>query len=229
MPVSFTKSDSDYVDFGQPAVLEFDTALTIMCWVFRPDGGQESGLIYHGGGWSDDGWGLHWTGGTTLRFEMQNAGGTPKIATDFTVPYSEWHHVAATWSRANNQMRKFLDGVDQGGPGTFAADLSPPEVNLRFASVTSQGRYATMLLADARAYDRALSAVELATIVAMQGADGITDGLKLRCLLNEGYPGQVVSGSGAIKDGAFGNDGTPGSTPEWVEGTIMRYRKRRAM
>lgn len=229
MAVEFVKASSQYVDFGSPAVLAFSTEFTIMCWAYRPSGGEESGLMYHGGGWSDAGYGFHWISGTNLRFEMQNSGGTPKIATDFAVPFAEWHHVAATWSTADNLMRKYLDGVIDATTGTFNATLSSPSVNLRFASVTSQGRPMGGYMADARLYNRILTPVELQAIVTQRGADTIKNGLAARWLLNENAPGVALSGAGVVIDvSGNGSHGTPTNSPTGVEAQLGVRRRRAA-
>lgn len=81
-------------------------------------------------------------------------------------------------------------------------------------------------IADARRYNRELSAAEMQTIYACYGTDGIVDGLASRHLLNEGALGTAAVGAGTSKDvGPAADNGTPVASPFFIDDRL-RFRRR---
>ncbi len=96
------------------------------------------------------------------------AGGTNK-SVNFTASSLDWFHVAITWSKSADQVKVYLNGIQQGatqtGLGTWAGALASSTV--RFGSATG-GEFWSGFGQDGEARDYALSPGQIAELAAVQ-------------------------------------------------------------
>jgi len=93
-------------------------------------------------------------------------------------------------------------------------------------AATAYNRGFDGIIADARVYDRELTAVEINNIM-LQGFPN-PDGLVAMWQFTGGAPGTSPSGGGSVKDIAAGkSDGTPNSTPVYAATTLITGATRR--
>jgi len=159
-------------------------------------------------------------------------GGASQTLTLGTLSTGVWQHVCAIVDVANDTNELCVDGVSIGTgtppfpntsfPATDSANgaigSSDDEVNQHFDGV----------IEDYRMYDRALSLVEVETIVACRGTDGIKNGLVQRYLLQEDAPGATASGVGTVRDIAeTGRQVDPTNSPVYADG-VNRFRRKLA-
>jgi len=230
MAILFTEGNNEYIDCGSDASLDDITVITISAWIFLNGWGQgKEGRIYDKEAirlFSDE-------NDASLTFEMAFPGqdGRWRTPTD-SLSLSTWHHVAITYDRSSdaNDPVMYIDGVSQ----TVTEERTPTGTassDAGSAALIGNNAPSTQfdfdgILEDVRIYDRALSAPEIATICAARGADNIVDGLVLRHMLMEDFPGQAASGAGQQKDlSVEGNDGTPTASPSYDYGVIRSRRK----
>lgn len=139
-----------------------------------------------------------------------------------------WFYIAATgeFTGGSSITDVYVNGV-------FEATLTIAGVAIAAATMTIGNRTGTAnseglngLLDDVRIYNRRLSAIEIQTIYATRGTDGIVDGLVLRTQLEEGTSGSSPAGAGFVKDLSNNkNDYTPTGSPVYRE-SVLRFRRR---
>jgi hypothetical protein len=135
------------------------------------------------------------------------------------------YHMLCTWDwdTVNSFIQIYLNGVlDNSGNGAFPS--APGVAAITLGNRTGAADFWTGELDDFRLYSRILTAQEAIAIATMRGADGITNGLTHRWLLNEGEPGAGASGAGSVLDATGTTDGTPANTPTYEETTVCRRR-----
>ncbi|MHC4504069.1 MAG: LamG-like jellyroll fold domain-containing protein, partial [Planctomycetota bacterium] len=157
----------DYVDCGNNASLAVSAAITMTLWVNRRGRGGDQRIIYHGGGWGDDGYCLGYNN-NRVKAELQNTGTGKKTEWGSGVaapPDNEWHHLAFMWDDADDTMSLYIDGVDTGARSRFPGPMGSPTRNMTVGS-KGGGHHFKGLVDDVRIYDRALSAVEIAALAA---------------------------------------------------------------
>ena len=115
--------NADYIDLGTSTTLKPNTAMSISAWVYSEDFGSDfkyiiaawpgqgaesnySFFLGHGGSGEGNGkigWGVmkHPAGGTGVWLQTD----------DVVITLNQWHHVAVTYSGANNRMRIYIDGA----------------------------------------------------------------------------------------------------------------------
>jgi len=121
-----------------------------------------------------------------------------------------WHHVAATRTRSNGQLRLYIDGVQVAATTAGTQSLvSPPGI----AFGRMQTGYGSMDgdLDDVRIWDRALTAVEVATAFASCAIDPQSPGLVGYYRFDEGISGTVHDWSPS------GAHGVVRGAPTWLE------------
>jgi hypothetical protein len=145
------------------------------------------------------------TNGTTLTHYEDSA----------TINTGQWYHMGFVYDGSNVTL--YRDGSQNGSSGQSGNVDTNASVEVRIADNPGLNRKEfDGIIEDVRIYNRALSAAEVQTIYAARGRDDIIYGLLHRWLLNEGYPGQLASGSGFIKDLAGRVNGTPSGSPPFT-------------
>lgn len=240
MAIDFQPNPStpDIVSLGAPSSLDniWDGGGSMMAWINARSYGaeQNEGVIF----WASASWFLTMRGAdTTLQFLMVFSGGNFRWRMptgQMTGNLDEWHHVAVTYdagSTANDPVFYFDGDVVAAteigtGSGSRVSDVgddkaigrSPQSVDFQFDGG----------LADARMYDRILSAAEIKTIASARGRDGIVGSLVGRWLMDEQPPGTAATGADSVRDsGPFGNHGTPGSSPLYAADELSSRRRMR--
>lgn len=225
MAIDFTRASSQHVDCGTSPGSA--SALSLSWWMTAKSLNHQIPLDKHPllgtAGWTvkarDDGNILFRIGSNADWSQIDAGAGSYSIG----VPI----HVVCTFSVGAAKM--YLDGVLVASTTGITQTVNDAVTAFRVArpSVVSTGEVWDGTMEDVRVYDRLLMDNEIATIYTCRGADGIVHGLVSRWKMLEGYPTQVVSGAGVVKDRSSGYDGTPTNSPVWAECAAGR-RKRRA-
>jgi hypothetical protein len=102
-----------------------------------------------------------------------------------------WIHCVYTYNGTTHRL--YVNGVEEAN--SAATPQTGNVLVIQFNSYAGGGASEVFagLIADARLYNRTLSAAEVQTIFACRGTDGITSGLFSRYLFNELSPGTAVS------------------------------------
>lgn len=161
--------------------------------------GYHLGLIYGAGG---EFLMEHWLDGPTYT-------GAGTFGTSY--PPGRFYHVAGVVSRADGTIKIYVDGVLAGtgtfSPGSAARDYGSSRwrIGISGPGASEWGHAADAVIDDARVYNRALSAEELAAYA--------NPGLLAHWKFDEGSGTAIADDSGNGNDAAF-NTGTP----TWVTG-----------
>ena len=230
MGCSFPGLDNNEIRCGNNANLQITGAMTVMCWVIS-DVAQDISILTKFG--VTRGFSLQTdldVGPTTFGlFFIAPTSGTV-FGSGFTaIPLADGtlYHLAGIF-RPSTSVEVWLDGALSGSRtvGVPATQFNTAnDVALGGRMDGTQNLDGTMF--DARIYNRALSAGEMATIHAARGHDGIVDGRVSRWLMNEGAPGVVPAGATIVDSGGGGNTGTPAGTSPYVADPLS-FRKRMA-
>ncbi len=171
--LSFTGSDSNYVDFGN----FFDPGpdgFTVSLW-FNPEGTSGTEMIVGKGNAhsSEPGWSI-WTDGSTLHVRgQQNAAGNNDRFGQYrpnSLDAGEWHHVALVLDRETDTIRGYLNGSNDdwltGGGGSqtdslIAGSLIDTAAPLLLGRRESTGVPYAGLIDDFAIWDRALAPAEI--------------------------------------------------------------------
>ena len=134
-----------------------------------------------------------------------------------------WRHVALV--RDGSTWRLYVDGVEVDTTAVSNASGSLDNTSDLLAGAAdnegSPSEFITGATDDARIYDRAPTADEIAEIHALQGKDVIFNGLIFHTRLDEFAPGASASGADSVRDhSGNGNHGTPINTPTGAEGIL---------
>ena len=154
---------NDRVDVPDAASLDLTTGMTLSAWIRPASASTEwrtvimkerpSNLAYALYGSGDRGAPEAWVTRTPPEV------GVPASS---AVPPATWHHLAATYDRAN--LRIYLDGVQVGTPaltGSIGVSANP----LRIGGNAIWGENFAGLIDDVRVFNRALTPAELTTIM----------------------------------------------------------------
>lgn len=140
-----------------------------------------------------------------------------------------WYHIVGTGEllAGNSVTDLYINGVLDAGPTTVAGGVTPGTATMvignRTGASSAQGVNGSM--DDVRMYNRRLSAVEIETIYATQGHDGILEGLVSRVLMDEGGLGSSPAGAGSVKDvSETQNHFTPTGSPVYAESALSPRR-----
>ncbi|MEJ2702382.1 MAG: LamG domain-containing protein [Sedimentisphaerales bacterium] len=172
----------DYVDFGNPASLDFSTGdWTICAWAkttMTGTGDENKGTVFANGG--DQTGGIRYTLAvgevTSGMMTLTTDDDASKIQATGTTPVNDdvWHHVAGI--RSGTQLRLYVDGVLEATANVPAGyDLSGTSQHNAYVGVITDNRDATLIkyfigqIDDVRIYDYALTDSEVL------GAMGVTE------------------------------------------------------
>lgn len=214
---------SGLINCGSASILDniWEGGATAMAWI-KPDGWGESSL----GRILDkaattfpyNGWFLNiastYTAAVFAR-DFDAPGVWSSGAGSITVGSGVIYHVAVVYnsSSTSNVPTFYIDGSSVGRTvisSPFGFKYTDAAQDLIIGNFSGDTRTFDGWIADARLYDRILSASEIQTIFYARGHDAIVDNLAGRWILNEGAPGTNSSGAGVIKDlSAESNNGTP--------------------
>lgn len=139
-----------------------------------------------------------------------------------------WYHLAVTYDRTNNANLPvfYINGasvavtVTTAPSGSLTVDAA---VNLFMGDRQDLARNFDGRISDARIYNRLLSAIEISTIFASRGRDGIVSGLVLRAPLGEKGEG-IAAVAGDPKDLTGVNLSTLTGSPVYQADTLSRRR-----
>lgn len=231
MAIAFVAASSEYIQATSYKGILGTNPRTVSAWIKTT--ALNAAIFSWGNDSNGERWGLRVQDGNGLAGAIRVEVNGGYIVGNVAVNDGEWHHVAATWEDDGTpdvtDTVLYVDGVAVGtsaSTGNVINTVSGEDVKIGVAQVSSH--LFDGLIDDARIYDRVLSAEEMATIFARRGSDEIVYGLVSRWKMLEGYPTQVVSGAGVVKDHAGANNGTPVNSPTWEESVITGRRKRRA-
>lgn len=190
--MTFNGDGSQYIDAGLPQQYVDLTDITAACWVrINVTNGRQDFFSIWGGadaGGDDDKFLLSWDiSGDAFNFYWKSgsAGSFPNVNSS-SITDQLWHHVAATWDQVT--ARLYIDGVEVDSDGTNAGPLVTTQVGstLRIGESADDG--GNVQIAEARLYDRALTAAEVQDLYERPFADvypGWWD-----------FPALVVAGAG---------------------------------
>jgi len=174
--LSFDGSN-DYVDMGNPSVLNVVSAGTVATWAKYGNQVSSSypGVVCKGDPNTD-------TNGYCLLLWLNvdagicieiMSGETEQIkCTKIGWKDNKWHHIVATWD--GSFINLYADGVLQGSPLTQTVTPTPETVNFRLGRDNSGSTRYTGSLDDVRVYNRALSAQEIQQLYNMGAASKIS-------------------------------------------------------
>jgi hypothetical protein len=233
MAMSFVAATTDYVNLGQPSVLNLlpRTEWTISLWALA-SGSIGFGTFLCKGDSTGANRQFQFTYGGTEPFKLEATVGGTFYSSGVTGSDGVWHHCVLR--DINNggtyQFQLFKDAVQAGttqnsGTGTLAADVL---IGSRRATTnTGTGYLLTGSLDDIRVYNRALSLPEIETLYGTRGRDNLVNGLVGRWLFLDSPPGTVSSGTGQVKDMSDqGTHGTASGAPSFSESYAVSYRRR---
>ncbi len=216
-------AQDEVIDLGtlSPA---FSSAMSMTFWFIFNQRGPEPTTIFGKGDaiaalgkeWS---FGYEGTGPPDLEFVLNTGAGGVILPTVGDIQgFPTWRFLAGTYDGAFARM--YIDGALDASAARTGNVVSSAKAT-RIGAVDVAGSPESEInarVADARLYNRALSAAELQTMWTLQGLDGIVDGLLHRWELREWPPGVAASGAGATKDSGPGQfNGTPLNSPLGAE------------
>ena len=234
MALECVAASSQYVNCGSSSLLDVGALpFCVMCWFNVTVNGDE---IVSKGRFADigPGWQLRRNiggGGHILAAFSDGTGGFDIVQTAAAFPLNTWTHCAIVRDNVASLYRLYINGVEDDSTAIVNASGSLNNSNDFLIGAVEEPagtptRFMDGLIDDVRFYPNLVSAAEIKTIHAVQGPDGIVNGLAARYTLNEGAPGASASGAGSVKDvGPNGLNGTPTNTPTYAE-SQLRFRKR---
>ena len=163
---------------------------------------------------------IAWSAGTP-RIEVQRTGEDSQKGT-LAITLSAWHHFA--WTLSGTTDTVYLDGAVSAGSRGLGLGLT----GNNWLGRKTSGNLWEGDLANWRVYDRAVTAVEIATIYVARGGDGIVYGLRPCWPMNEGAPGTAAASGATIIDISGGRHGTPGAStaaPTYVMDNLRARRR----
>lgn len=234
MSLEFVAASSERVERAHNAALNVGSAdFCVTCWFNISASGD---YIASKGRFASigPGWGLRRDPGgvnALLAVFSDGTGGFDIVQTAGAISTGVWHHAAIVRDNGAGLYRLYLDGVEVGTTviSNASGSLDSPEKLLIGAVNEPAGtptRFMDGFVDDFRQYNRLAIPAEISTIHAVQGKDGIVNGLAVRYIMNEKAPGVAASGVGSVKD--FGPnvlDADPVNTPTY-RSTILSFRKR---
>lgn len=232
MAVQFTEASSQFIDaLNEIAALR--TTASLSFWITTTQVGNDTvwdspGVSGNEEAGADDDifWGVLDNNSGNSRVTISKGNGS-RIPTN-QVNDGSRHHIVLTWNSSTGTCTTYQNGVLINSGGTATGDVGL--TFSRIASVEDTGgtpRYLDAVLEDVRVYNRILTLAEVQKIYRSRGGDGIVNGLVHRWMLDEGYPGESLSGSGASKDiGSGQNNGTPTNAPQGAESGVGVRRRR---
>jgi len=166
--LDFNNTD-DIVVITNSASLEGFTELTLSAWVYptAPGPGFSGRVISKSDGGSGDDYTLRYSNSGNnhaANFRITTTGGSVTLHADTQIPQNTWSHIAGTWD--GSELRVYFNGNSDATPvaqsGTIETNGRDLSLGLHLDSPTDRefpGR-----IDEARIYDRALSASEIAAL-----------------------------------------------------------------
>jgi hypothetical protein len=235
MAITFAAASQEVIAFASE-VAALRTTASLSCWIITTQVGDDTMWVAPGvigieeaGAGDDIFWGWIDNNSGTSRIGMQ-AGDNPSAKSTSQVNDGELHHILVTWNSVTGAVQVFFDGALEGTATSGTGDRTIPFDEL--AVIDDTGGTPTWLSAtlhDVRVYDWVMGLPEAQALYRQQGGDSIIYGRVHRWTLDEGYPGESLSGSGLVKDTGSGqNAGTPTNTPTGAEFPVGTRRRRAA-
>jgi hypothetical protein len=232
MSILFDASN-DYVDCASPTGIDdiFNTSGgTSMAWIFPISVGENGfGRVFDKG----NVWLLHMnnsdvTNSLSFNHNFSGTDGFWDFPASTINPYSVWYHIAVTLTTSAGVAPLFyVNGIlvttttRQNSSGTISSDSGT--VMRIGQNYTNTTRTFDGNIADARLYDRVLTADEILTIYSTQGRDGIYSGIRGRWPMDELSEGTTATLANDISDGK--SNGTPTNGPVYGSEYITSQRR----
>ena len=208
MALDFDGND-DHLDMGDPAALDITGAYTLACWVKCSSLTTAFGLISKVLGAPNFTYELITAGTAPFGNIVVNTSGDGSTVvtrrSSGAIDDAAWHHIATVFAPSTN-LDTYIDGALSNGSltGTIPASTYTNAGSLCIATrsynkTTYPGSHFPGAIADARVYNRALSAGEIAMLYHLRGGDNI-DGLVGRWPMNEKIDGAIMSGGDVTID-----------------------------
>jgi len=232
MAVRNNDVDGANIAFTNPSDIFTSTPFSAMAWCKLYSGGSNPtnrAIILVWDNPSDKSWAIRTdtTGSLVLRCTVSFDGSANNTLVGSTVlSLDTWFHAGMDFDGTDQHL--WLNGVLEAtlnDPGTV---FNSGE-GFGIGGTGDGGNQMDDDIADARYYDRILSAEEWLTIFTARGHDGIVDGLSARPILDDFPPGTSLVPSNASDQGPnqipyFRSYGAP--RPTYVEGPGLSSRKR---
>jgi hypothetical protein len=232
MAVRNNEVDGASIAFTSPANIFSSPIFSSMCWCNLYSGGSNPsnrGILTAWDNPSNQAWALRSddSGALVFRGQISFDGSSSSTALGTTVlALDTWNHLGIDFD--GTDLNIWLNGI-------FEATLNDPgtifDTNEGFGigGTGDGGNQMDDEIADARYYDRILSAAEWLTISTVRGHDGIVDGLVCRAILDDDIPGVLVTTTAPLDQGPqeipyFRSYGAP--RPTYVLDGGLSFRKR---
>lgn len=234
MAMTFSATTSDFINLGQPSVLNLNPRAewTICCWVRTTTSSDLGTFISKADSTTANRQYQFTYGSPGPPYRLQAVVGGTYYETGVVGGDAKWHHcVLRNYNDAGTyRFQMYQDGVAAGSPATSGTGTIAADVLLgarRATGNTGSGFLLTGSLDDMRVYNRALSVPEIETIYASRGRDKIIDGLIGRWMFLEKSPSITASGTASVKDWTDQNtNGTPEGSPVYSESFVVSSRRR---
>ena len=244
MAINFVRASSQLVSLGINVPTFQNTAgMSLLFWaIFRDPSVIEHVIAYNSGGGGGTGNSrmeveAGTTGANTLQSDVNAVDGALESAYEVAGALAAYIgkvvHVGITCDLPTNTARIYLNGVLIGSgayAGPVGAAVTPNTPSDRVVYGSSDhvvpANYFDGVLDDVRAYPRALSDAEVATVYGCEGVDGIVLSLQDRFCMDEQVPSTVVGN--AVSCGPRQGGGVGVNSPTFLESLRPTYRRRLA-
>ena len=235
MAITFAAASQEVITLASE-LAALRTTASLSCWIITTQIGNDTfyeapGItgIEEAGAGDDIFWGWIDNNAGVSHAGMQK-GDNPTTKSTSQVNDGQLHHLLLTWSAATGAVQVFFDGVLEGSTTSGTGDVTNTFNELAVIADTGGSPiWLSATLHDVRVYNRILGLAEAQAIYRQRGGDSIIYGRVHRWTLDEGYPGESLSGSGLVKDTGSGqNVGTPTNTPTGAEFAVGTRRRRAA-
>lgn len=226
MAMQFGIDGDERILVPQASQLDMTSTISLCSWVNVQGTLPSPGLAWSEYMTKNDFYVLHYSAvEISSEFGFNSAGGWRLIHDGVFPTTGEWFHSCGTYdqSASGNNFTIYRNGTLADSTRYTNAILTTA-TGLSIASLNAS-RYFPGLLEDCRIYNRALSANEVATIYASQGQDSIYYGLVAKYSFDEGYNGQVASGT-ILDYSNYKNDGTAYGNPVWTDHYVASHKGR---
>ena len=222
----------DYVDLGDPASLDVNTAVTYSMWIKPALLVDDASIISKRDPSSDDGaTQITLTASGKLDFNFVKTGTVLRSTANSVLSVGQWYHVVLVHTWGSGAGTKFyVNGVPVAmsawGPGTGDEIMATNSSNRRLGYSANAGLGMKGLIDDVRIYNRALSADEIKRLYNLGGTVKLNSSTVSNNSLQNGlvgwwtFDGKDVSGVQAYDRSGTGNRGTLTSGPARTIGKI---------
>ena len=202
----------DYINCGTNSTLDITSTITCSAWVkIEKDNSDTMFIISKNDDSGDKAYNLVSTN-AQVQFSIYDGATEKRAISTTTVNDGNWHHISGTYD--GSTVKVYVDGTVGGTTISHSGDIDSHDDEPVFLG--QRGDNARRMkgeLADARIYDVALSATEIATLGEnILPNQGRTDNLVAWWKLNEG------TGTSAADSSINSNTGTASGSPSWITG-----------